>query len=129
MFRFTIRDVLWLTVVVACLAAWWIDQERIRGREAAQRVAEQAFADELEKLRQRLQSFPLREAEAKLKMAEFELEILAELNQKHPAVASESELRRLELGLEIAKLDVEKARAKDEFGPITNLPPKGRKSN
>jgi len=26
MFRFTIRDVLWLTVVVACLVAWWIDR-------------------------------------------------------------------------------------------------------
>ena len=25
MFRFTIRDVLWLTVVVAVLVAWWID--------------------------------------------------------------------------------------------------------
>ena len=28
MFRFTIRDVLWLTVVVACLAAWWIDHRQ-----------------------------------------------------------------------------------------------------
>jgi hypothetical protein len=28
MFRFTIRDVLWLTVVVAILAAWWIDRRR-----------------------------------------------------------------------------------------------------
>jgi hypothetical protein len=26
MFRFTIRDVLWLTVVVALLAAWWLDR-------------------------------------------------------------------------------------------------------
>jgi hypothetical protein len=25
MFRFTIRDVLWLTVVVAVLTAWWTD--------------------------------------------------------------------------------------------------------
>ena len=24
-FRFTIRDLLWLTVVVAVLAAWWVD--------------------------------------------------------------------------------------------------------
>jgi hypothetical protein len=31
MFRFTIRDVLWLTVVAAVLAAWWAD----RAREAA----------------------------------------------------------------------------------------------
>ncbi len=28
MFRFTIRDVLWLTVVAAVLAAWWLDHRR-----------------------------------------------------------------------------------------------------
>lgn len=26
MFRFTIRDILWLTVVVAVLVAWWLDR-------------------------------------------------------------------------------------------------------
>jgi hypothetical protein len=26
MFRFTIRDVLWLTVVVALAVGWWVDQ-------------------------------------------------------------------------------------------------------
>lgn len=26
MFRFTIRDVLWLTVVVALVCAWWLDR-------------------------------------------------------------------------------------------------------
>jgi len=29
MFRFTIRDVLWLTVVVACLVVWWIDRTKL----------------------------------------------------------------------------------------------------
>ena len=28
MFRFTIRDVLWLTVLVAIVVAWWIDHSR-----------------------------------------------------------------------------------------------------
>jgi hypothetical protein len=28
-FRFTIRDVLWLTVVVAVLVAWWVDRSRL----------------------------------------------------------------------------------------------------
>jgi len=28
-FRFTIRDVLWLTVVVALALSWWIDNQRI----------------------------------------------------------------------------------------------------
>jgi hypothetical protein len=28
MFRFTIRDVLWLTVVVGILAAWWMDHRQ-----------------------------------------------------------------------------------------------------
>lgn len=30
MFRFTIRDVLWLTVVVAASVAWWIEREARR---------------------------------------------------------------------------------------------------
>jgi hypothetical protein len=29
MFRFTIRDVLWLTVVVALVVAWWGDHIRL----------------------------------------------------------------------------------------------------
>jgi len=29
MFRFTIRDVLWLTAVVALLVAWWIDHRTL----------------------------------------------------------------------------------------------------
>ena len=28
MFRFTIRDVLWLTVLVAMGAGWWVDHRR-----------------------------------------------------------------------------------------------------
>jgi hypothetical protein len=28
-FRFTIRDLLWLTVVVALAVAWWIDHHRL----------------------------------------------------------------------------------------------------
>jgi hypothetical protein len=28
MFRFTIRDLLWLTVVVALAIAWWLDHQR-----------------------------------------------------------------------------------------------------
>ena len=30
MFRFTIRDVLWLTVVVALAVGWWIDRSGIQ---------------------------------------------------------------------------------------------------
>jgi len=29
MFRFTIRDVLWLTVVVALAFGWWLDRSRL----------------------------------------------------------------------------------------------------
>ena len=29
MFRFTIRDVLWLTVAIALSVSWWIDNKRI----------------------------------------------------------------------------------------------------
>jgi hypothetical protein len=30
MFRFAIRDVLWLTAVVALAAGWWIDRRQLR---------------------------------------------------------------------------------------------------
>jgi hypothetical protein len=30
MFRFTIRDVLWLTVAVAFGVGWWLDQRQLR---------------------------------------------------------------------------------------------------
>jgi len=32
MFRFTIRDVLWLTVVVAMGCVWWLDHQRLTWR-------------------------------------------------------------------------------------------------
>jgi len=40
MFRFTIRDVLWLTVVVALGVAWWIDHQRPRSPNQWQLRAE-----------------------------------------------------------------------------------------
>ena len=32
MFRFTIRDLIWLTVVVALAVAWWADRSRLARR-------------------------------------------------------------------------------------------------
>jgi len=32
MFRFTIRDVLWLTVVVALAVGWWLERTRSQGQ-------------------------------------------------------------------------------------------------
>lgn len=34
MFRFTIRDVLWLTVVTALACAWWIERATIKNERA-----------------------------------------------------------------------------------------------
>ena len=41
MFRFSIRDVLWLTVVVAMSVAWWVERRRA---ETEHRRAEDAAA-------------------------------------------------------------------------------------
>ena len=43
MFRFTIRDVLWLTVVVALGVGWWADR-RARNREVQEKV-DRIYAD------------------------------------------------------------------------------------
>jgi len=41
MFRFTIRDVLWLTVVVAMAVGWWIDRDRTwRQSESSRQVVD-----------------------------------------------------------------------------------------
>ena len=32
MFRFTIRDMLWLTVIVALLLGWWLERARSQGQ-------------------------------------------------------------------------------------------------
>jgi hypothetical protein len=34
MFRFTIRDVLWLTVVVAVAVGWWVDRQWLEDQAA-----------------------------------------------------------------------------------------------
>ena len=36
MFRFTIRDVLWLMVVVALGVGWWVDRQRAHSRNTRQ---------------------------------------------------------------------------------------------
>jgi len=107
MFRFTIRDVLWLTVVVALAVGWWIDQDRIRRHREALKASEQVFTDEREKLRieaQRLQSLPLRHAEGVLQVEKAELAQMVEVNRRNPGAISESSLRLQASRLEVARL-------------------------
>jgi hypothetical protein len=51
MFRFTIRDVLWLTIVVALALGWWVDSKRIENTviriEADQRERNADFQDRM----------------------------------------------------------------------------------
>jgi hypothetical protein len=42
MFRFTIRDVLWLTVLVALILSWWLDRRFQRGQFDSQLRAVEA---------------------------------------------------------------------------------------
>jgi hypothetical protein len=41
MFRFTIRDVLWLMVVVAVSVTWWLDRRQLMERSARLKMDEQ----------------------------------------------------------------------------------------
>jgi len=51
--RFTIRDLLWLTVVAALAVAWWLDRRSLESRFAAERLgAEEHFEKALEKAQQ-----------------------------------------------------------------------------
>ena len=49
-FRFTIRDLLWLTALVAVCIAWWLDHRRL---DSAMRNFQIEAADLLEKLSQK----------------------------------------------------------------------------
>lgn len=46
MFRFTIRDLLWLTVVVALGVAWWVDRRNLEARHAATKAELQRVVDD-----------------------------------------------------------------------------------
>jgi hypothetical protein len=56
MFRFTIRDVLWLTVVVALAVGWGVAYRRAATRDAAW---ETCFHSALERLATQVQSEPM----------------------------------------------------------------------
>jgi hypothetical protein len=67
MFRFTIRDVLWLTVVVGMALGWWIDRSRecaplIKSHESLQEirqlVGEQSLNDLVEMAKRRNRARP-----------------------------------------------------------------------
>lgn len=116
--RFSIRDLLWLSLVVAMAVGWWIDRDRIHRQEV-----------KLRQEVQRIQSLPRRRAEAALQVVETELAALVDINQRNPDAVSKTEIRRVEKQVEVAKLDVEMARAIEEFGPATGAPAQGKKPN
>jgi len=110
MFRFTIRDVLLVMVIVGLAVGWLIDRDRIRRERQALRTSAKALADETAKL----QALPVKQAQAMLQVAEAELASMKEIKQKHPGAISDAEMRVLEATVEVAKLNAEKSEAKDE---------------
>jgi hypothetical protein len=122
--RFTIRDVLLVMVIVGLAVGWWIDRDRIRRDGQALKTAEKALADEVAKL----QALPLKQALAMLRVAEAELASMQDIKQKHPGALSDAEMRILEAKVEVAKLSVEKAEAKDEAAAIVSIQAKADKA-
>ena len=110
MYRFTIRDVLLATVIVAMAVGWLIDRDRIRRERQSLKTSAKALADETAKL----QALPVKQAQAMLQVAEAELASMKEIKQKHPGAISDAEMRVLEAEVEVAKLNAEKSEAKDE---------------
>jgi len=49
MFRFTIRDVLWLTVVVALGVGWWLDRSRLESERDDARIFKQTEFEKMER--------------------------------------------------------------------------------
>jgi hypothetical protein len=51
MFRFTIRDVLWLMVVVAVACGWYIERNRLRGVRESLAATRNELSNELHKVK------------------------------------------------------------------------------
>jgi hypothetical protein len=58
MFRFTIRDVLWLTVVVAMGVTWWLDRRKAFAERAHISRNAEELANELEHGRNGMRPLP-----------------------------------------------------------------------
>jgi Tfp pilus assembly protein PilX len=95
---FYLRDLLWLVLVVGMGLGWWLDQERIR-REA-----------------RGLQAVPVKSAEANLRVAEAELAQMV-TSSKTTFCGPVSEMRRYQLNVEVAKAELETARARHVYFP------------
>lgn len=80
-----------------------MDQDRIR-REA-----------------QRLQALPVKSAEAKLRVAEAELAQVIEISRK-AACITPYEMRRSQLQVEVAKAELESARARQTYVSLVPRP-------
>ena len=48
MFRFTIRDVLWLTALVALAVGWWLDHREVQRQGEARAAAIRSHAEALQ---------------------------------------------------------------------------------
>ena len=76
MFRFAIRDVLWLTVVVALLMGWWIDSRLSRQSQDVLREQLDAQRVENEALKSHAMAQRVQEAQLLIQLKEAELEIV-----------------------------------------------------
>jgi hypothetical protein len=63
MFRFTIRDVLWLTVMVGILCAWWIEHKRASWQQF---VLSRDNANLTEALRRKSRDYDMRTHEGEI---------------------------------------------------------------
>jgi hypothetical protein len=118
MFRFTIRDVLWLTVVAALAIGWLLDQDRIRRQTKALRASEEKYLHAAE----RLQSMSLERVQKVLAVEEAELASMLDIKQRNPGAVSDHELRRFQAKVEVARLDVEIAEARENLGANASGP-------
>lgn len=96
---FCLRDLFWLVLAVGIGLGWWLDQDRIR-RETL-----------------RMQALPVKSAETKLRLAEADLAQIKSILKR--VCISESELRRCELQVEVAKAELETALARQSYVPKT----------
>jgi len=93
MFRFTIRDVLWLTVVVGLAVAWWVDRYDITKERKSLVLEREVLRAEQEALRAKVRRVDENLSNRTRALYFFESRLLERLKGNAPL--TEDELARL----------------------------------
>lgn len=103
MIRFTIRDVLWLTLVVGMAFGWYLSYSRLTRDAASNQTKSKAILEQRDASIAMLQRDRRRHLESQRKAEWKRIEEILAATQR--AIAAENKLRELQTGSQASKVD------------------------